>query len=274
MSHVPRNPLVAMLLGAAALIFPTSLAHAQITLAIQVEAPELVTPGGKADVVITIDRTDATLFPDSDVTAVGVELGLPAGWKAERDADSNCAVSVSDNQVVGNNATIQIQGANQTYLDPPANTICAALPAEGAVLEFFWVPDTGGGGEALPVSFPIIINARFDVPAATGGCTVQIDTVATLLYRVLNGDERSASAIDSIPADCPECVTQPADANGDGSVDPADAQLAFEAFLQFPDALAAIVPACGDFCGSGDGMDPADAQGIFNTFLQLPNPCN
>lgn len=259
---------------AAAVLACAPLAGAQVILNVSVDAPEQVTPGSTAELLITVDRADASLSPDSDVTAIGIELGLPAGWKAERDADSNCAVGITDNQVAGVNSTIQVQGANQTYVDPPANTTCVALPPEGNVLEFFWIPDTGGDGDALPVSFPLIINASIVVPNTTGGCTPQIDAVATLRYRVLNNDESISTGIDSIPENCLDCPTNGGDANGDGSVDPADAQLAFEAFLQFPAALEALVPTCGDYCGNGDGVDPADAQGIFNTFLQLPNPCN
>jgi hypothetical protein len=246
-------------------------AGAQVNLAVTVEMPDTATPGVPFDATLTIARTDASPAADSDVTAIGVELGLPSGWKLERDVDGNCAVSATDNQTPGVNSTIQVQGANQTYVDPPANTTCVALPPEGNTLEFFWLPE--GGGNALPVSFPIVVNLTLTVPEG-GDCFPQRDLAATLRYRVLNGDERVASGIDSLPAECAACATAPGDANGDGSVDPADAQLAFEAFLQFPEAIAALEPECGDFCESGNGVDPADAQGIFNAFLQLPNPCN
>lgn len=246
-------------------------AGSQVNLAVTVEMPDTATPSGTLDATIAINRTDASPAPDSDVTAIGVELGLPAGWKLERDVDGNCAVSATDNQTPGVNSTLQVQGANQTYVDPPNNTTCVALPPEGNTLEFFWLPE--GGDNALPVSFPIVVNLTLTVPEG-GTCFPQRDLAATLRYRVLNGDERVANGIDSIPAECAECPTNPGDANGDGSVDPADAQLAFEAFLQFPEALAIINVGCGDFCNAGDGVDPADAQGIFNTFLQLPNPCN
>lgn len=246
-------------------------AGSQVNLAVTVEMPDTATPGVAFDATLTIARTDASPAPDSDVTAIGVELGLPSGWKLERDVDGNCAVSATDNQTGGVNSTIQVQGANQTYVDPPANTTCVALPPEGNTLEFFWLPE--GGGNALPVSFPIVMNLTLTVPEG-GDCFPQRDLAATLRYRVLNGDERVANGIDSIPAECAECPTNPGDANGDGGVDPADAQLAFEAFLGFPDAVTQLSENCADLCETGNGVDPADAQGIFNTFLQRPNPCN
>ncbi|MFM1918447.1 MAG: Dockerin type domain [Candidatus Hydrogenedentota bacterium] len=245
-------------------------AFAQPALDITVDAPDTYTPGSTVDVTITIARTDATAADDADVTALGAEITLPSGWKVERDADANCDVAVSDNQVVGTNSTIQVKGSNQTFVDPPANTTCVAIPTTGDVLEIFWIPEDGGSGDPLPVNFPVVVSATLTVPAQSSG---QQAIDGTVKYRVLEGGEVSETGGDTLEAAAGGCLTAPGDANGDNSVDPADAQLAFEAFLQIPEALAAINPDCGDFCNTGDGVDPADAQGIFNQFLQVGNPC-
>lgn len=252
-------------------------AFAQATLDITVDAPDTYVAGGTVDVAITIDRSDATADPDSDVTAIGAEIALPTGWKLDRDADSNCAVAVVETQngVAANpvtNSTVNVKGSNQTFVDPPTNTTCVAIPTSGDTLEVFWIPEDSGGGTPLPVDFPVVLTVTLTVPNGNTGIK---NVNGTVKYRVLEGGEQTGTGGDSLDAEDPSgCVTAPGDANGDNSVDPADAQLAFEAFLQLPDALAAINPDCGDFCNTGDGVDPADAQGIFNQFLQLPNPCN
>lgn len=242
-------------------------AFAQPTLDIAVDAPAEYTPSGTVEVTITISRTDSDANPDGDVTALGAEITLPTGWKLERDADANCASTIDDNQTAGVNSTIQVKGSNQTFVDPPANTTCVAIPTTGDVLEIFWIPE--GGNDPLPVAFPVVVTATLVAANSTG----DQDIDATVKYRVLEGAEQTAAGSDTLAqGQGGGCVTAPGDANGDNSVDPADAQLAFEAFLQIPEALDAITP-CGDFCGSGDGVDPADAQGIFNQFLQVGNPC-
>jgi hypothetical protein len=65
------------------------------------------------------------------------------------------------------------------------------------------------------------------------------------------------------------------DLDGNGSVTPNDAQLAFECFLLGGNCPPAVVDAAmADFCGTGNGITPGDAQGIFNVFLGITNPCN
>lgn len=245
-------------------------------LDITVAAPDTYVAGQTVDVQISIERTDATADPDSDVTALGAEIALPTGWKLDRDPDSNCAVAVVETQngVAANpatNSTVNVKGSNQTFVDPPANTTCVAIPTSGDTLEVFWIPEDSGGGTPLPVDFPVVLTVTL---TAAGNSSGQQNINGTVKYRVLEGGEQTGTGGDSIDQEVGGCVTAPGDANGDNSVDPADAQLAFEAFLQIPEALAAINPDCGDFCNTGDGVDPADAQGIFNQFLQLPNPCN
>jgi hypothetical protein len=252
-------------------------AFAQAALDITVDAPDTYIAGSTVDVDITIDRTDASGDPDSDVTAIGAEIALPTGWKLDRDADSNCAVAVVETQngVAANpatNSTVNVKGSNQTFVDPPNNTTCVAIPTTGDTLEVFWIPEDSGGGTPLPVNFPVVLTVTLSVPNGNTGIK---NINGTVKYRVLEGGEQTGTGGDTIDAGIVDgCTTQPGDANGDNSVDPADAQLAFEAFLQIPAALAAINPDCGDFCNAGDGVDPADAQGIFNQFLQLPAPCN
>lgn len=65
------------------------------------------------------------------------------------------------------------------------------------------------------------------------------------------------------------------DLDGNGSVTPNDAQLAFQCFLAGGTCPTEVLNASlADFCGTGNGVTPGDAQGIFNLFLGLVNPCN
>lgn len=238
---------------------------AQPVLDITVDAPDTYTPGSTVDVTITIARTDVTGADDADVTALGAEITLPSGWKVSRDADANCDVAVGDNQVVGTNSTIQVKGSNQTYVDPPANTTCVAIPTTGNVLEIFWIPESGGSGDPLPVNFPVEVNATLTVPGNSAG---QQAIDGTVKYRVLEGGEVSETGGDTLEAAASGCAL-PGDVNGDNSVDPADSQAIFDFFLGRP---GAINEDCGDFC-TDSSIDPADAQGVFNAFLGRPSPC-
>lgn len=239
-------------------------AGAQVVLDITLDAPDTFAQGETVPVTITIDRTDVTAAPDSDVTAIGAEIALPSGWKLERDADANCDATISDNQVGGVNSTIQVKGSNTTFVDPPANTTCADLPLTGDTLEIFWIPESGGTGDPLPVNFPLIVNATL----TTAGCNENINIGATLRYRVGAGAEVTPAPTGGDTIDCTGevgCVVR-GDVDGNGSLSPGDAQLIFNIFLG---TGTAVNPECADFCGEGS-VTPGDAQNAFNAFLGTP----
>lgn len=247
------------------ILMASGAAFGQIALDIEVDAPDSYTGGSPVTVTFTIDRTDASGNSDSDVTALGAEIALPAGWKLERDVDANCAISIDDNQVSGTNSTIQVKGANIAFIpgsNPPA---CSPIPQTGDVLEIFWIPEDGGGQDPLPVDFPVVVTATFI--ATTCAEDQAID--ATVKYRVLAGLEQSNTGADTTSCASSGCAL-PGDATGDNSVDPGDAQAIFEFFLGIGGVDSED---CADFCTDGS-IDPGDAQGVFNQFLGVPDPCN
>jgi len=265
--------------GCCGVVLLGGAAWAEVNLQIQLETEAFYSAGTTTTVRLEIVRADVNSDPDSDVTAMGVALTLPDAWTLVRDAGNACAPALLETQNdepvdPANHPVVFVKGANVTYLDPPSNTNCAPLPGSGNVLELNWVP--GGGDVPLSLDFPVAIKLVLFVPADAPEAElcqpVEIETL--LRYRVLDGGEQTDTGGSSVDADCVVDPVSDGDLNGDNSVDPADAQLCFEVFLQIPEALDAIVnPGIGDFCGPGDGFDPADAQGIFNTYLQLPNPC-
>lgn len=225
-------------------------------------------------VKLTISRSDVSADPDSDVTAMGVAWTVPDGWTLLRDVQDDCAPAIVETQNdepvdPSQHPVVFIRGANVTYLDPPENTRCAPLPATGSVLELNWLPS--GGEVPLPFDFPVTVTLRFWAPDFEL-CTLW-ESETQVLYRVGDGGEETAGG-DGIEHECGFFSYPPGDLNGDDAVDPSDAQLCFEAFLQIPEALNRIVPTATEFCGGSDGADPGDAQGIFNAFLELPNPCD
>lgn len=238
-------------------------AFGQIVLGLTIDAPAEVDPGTQATVTFTIDRIPPGDIPaDSDVKALGAEITLPTGWKLVRDIDANCAIDIDDNQIAGTNSTIQVKGSNTGLIDP---THCAPIPATGDVLEVFWIPESGGSGDPLPVNFPVVVTANFDVPANCAG-TANFNGVVK--YRVLAGLEQTANGTDSTNCTDPGCAL-PGDVDDDGAVTPGDAQMAFDFFLG---AGQLTNPDCGDLCADGS-VNPGDAQGMFNTFLVVSPIC-
>lgn len=250
------------------------LAGAQVHLDFYWEPDGPYSDEAPAKVLLNIERADVSADPDSDVTAMGFTWTLPDGWTLARDANNNCAPAVVETHYgapinPAEHPLLFVKGANLTYLDPPTNTQCAPLPATGRVLEFNWIP--GGGENPLPLVFPLTVELKVWAPGLDF-CEV-VESDAQLRYRVGDGGEQTASGNGGdVIWDC--YPFPPGDVNSDSSVDPLDAQLCFEAFLQIPEALAIVNTYTGDFCIAGDGLDPRDAQGIFNEFLQLPDPCN
>ncbi|MBI1319425.1 MAG: hypothetical protein GC168_10835 [Candidatus Hydrogenedens sp.] len=278
-----NNKVLGSLQGVAAFTLIAVLAlagaaHAQVVLGdVTVEADAEYTPGENVNVTITIDRSDATADPDDDVTALGGELTLPTGWKLALDADNNCTPVLQsgetglDNQVANTNARVQIKRSQTTFLDPPTNSVCTPVPETGDVLEFFWLD--AQASNPLPVSFPVVLKI---VVTSTGNSTGQQQFDLQAKYRVSTGSEQTT---DAAPATTEQgvggCQTVAGDADGSGGVDPADAQLAFDAFLGVQEAVDQLNSECGNFCDPGSsGIDPADAQGIFNQFLGVQDPCN
>ena len=265
-------PVASMLAG---LMLFSGIAESQISLDVDIQpGNEFFTNGVPYTCTVLIDRVDASSAPDSEVTALGLAVTLPADWKLMRNAGDDCAVALVEMQAGApvsslSGTTAFVKGAAYTYTDPPANTTCVPLPTTGDVLEITWLP--GSAETPAPVAFPVELRLTL---APSGNECSNANAGAEVRYRVGAGGEQTATAATEIVS---ECVSDPVfngDANGDGSVDPSDAQLCFEVFLQIPEALSSFVPnGVFDFCGGSDGMDPGDAQGIFNFFLQKANPC-
>jgi hypothetical protein len=243
-------------------------AFAQVELDISVDAPDTYpAEGGTVAFTFTVERTDVNADPDSDVTAVGAEIVLPTGWKLERDIDSTCDATISDNQTVGVNSTIQVKGAdNVTPIGAPPNEVCPPIPATGDTLEVFWIPEGGGGDTPLPVAFPLEVSLTVTVPSSTTG-TQNIG--ATVKYRVLEGGEETGTGGDTIDESVVVGCTNPGDGDGNATVDVDDVQAIFDFIIAVrPD----IDDDCADFCDDSV-VDVSDVQGIFNSIIQLPNPC-
>ena len=244
-------------------------AFAQVELDISVDAPDTYpAAGGTVAFTFTVERLDVNADPDSDVTAVGAEIVLPAGWKLERDIDSTCDATITDNQTAGVNSTIQVKGAdNVTPIGAPPNEVCPPIPATGDTLEVFWIPEGGGGDTPLPVDFPLEVSLTVTVPASTEG-TQNIG--ATVKYRVLEGGEETGTGGDTIDQDqIIGCTTSLGDADGNATVDVDDVQALFDFIIQ---VRPTIEEECSDFCAD-TFVDVSDVQGIFNSIIQLPNPC-
>jgi len=258
-------------------------AYAQVVLGdVTVEADATYTPGENVNVTITIDRSDAPqVDPDDDVTALGGELTLPAGWTLALDADNDCTPVLQsgetalDNQVQNVNARVQFKRNQALFTDPPTNSVCTPVPDTGVLLEFFWLD--AQANNPLPVNFPVVL--KLVLTAAANSTGVQnLDLEAK--YRVDTGQEQTTNA-PTVEIDedvvVGGCQTVLGDANSSGTVTTADAQLVFGAALRRPASLAAINFACGKLCTAGNGNDTAvttgDAQGVFRRALNRPNPC-
>lgn len=266
--HVGARAIVAMALS---IIAATTNASAQTSLKISVDAPDEYIPGETTTLDVTISRSDGgNEIPD--LVALVASITFPDGWTVVRDPLNNCALSYEEAQggvPVNPNASAAavIVGSNATYSDPPTNTVCAPVPraSDNDVLDIVWIVQNDEN-----LTFPITLS--FDVATSSGPCS------ASYTANVNHREGASGEIVGDGGGDVTECsvIVDPVsdgDLNGDGSVDPSDAQLCFDAFLQIPEALAIVVPTATDFCGGSDGADPADAQGIFNAFLQFPNPC-
>jgi len=144
-----------------------------ITLEGVLSGPAGYTPGATYPITITFSRTDGTAASDSEVTALGGELTLPAGWSLTLNPDNECAPvpqageSRLDNQVPGVNPTVHFKQNQSLYSDPPANTQCVPVPEIGNMLELFFIEDDSES--PLPLDFPIIVKATLTVPPASSG---------------------------------------------------------------------------------------------------------
>jgi hypothetical protein len=252
-------------------------AYAQVVLGdVTVEADATYSPGENVNVTITIDRSDATADPDDDVTALGGELTLPTGWTLALEADNDCTPvlqageSALDNQVQNVNARVQFKRNQALFTDPPTNSTCTPVPDTGNLLEFFWLD--AQANNPLPVNFPVVLKLVLTSAANSTGAQ-NLDLQAK--YRVDTGEEQTTD-IDPVAIAQGEggCQTVGGDADGGGGVDTDDVQLAFDAILEIPEAVAALNADCADFCGAGNGLDTDDVQGIFNFILEIPDPCN
>jgi hypothetical protein len=261
--------LACALLGASALSAP---AFAQ-TLDLSIELPLEYTEGDTVPAVVTIDRIDTTAVPDSNVTAMGIEIDLPPGWTLARDPSNGCSSTFAEEQGGSpvnpvNNAVAVFKDAAQTYADPPSNTTCIQLPFEGFGLEFIWIPNNGGAADGLPIDFPVELT----VPLVAGPlveCGLhRIDGIVR--YRVLTGSEQTNTGIVYLnECEIIECTNPFGDANADGNLDIDDVQYLFEYVI-------AVVPSVDEFCNdvcSDTVIDVNDVQGLFNMIIQLPNPC-
>jgi hypothetical protein len=267
--HLRRLGFACALLGSMALC---SAAFAQ-ELDIWIDLPLVYTAGDTVPVVVNIERIDAESTPDSNVTAMGIELTLPTGWTLARDPNNNCASAFVEDQGgspvnPANNAVALFKDATQTYADPPNNTTCIQLPFEGFGLEFIWIPNNGGAADGLPISFPVELT----VPLVAGPlveCGLhRID--GDVRYRVLTGSEATNTGSTYLN----ECVIIECevmgDANGDGTLDIDDVQHLFEFVINVEPSLDEF---CSDVC-SDTLIDVVDVQGLFNMIIQLPNPCS
>ena len=243
-----------------------------ITLSADVDAPDNFAAGEEVEVTLTITRTDANANDDSDVTAIGGELALPAGWKLSLDADNDCdpvlqdGETTIDNQAAGVNAQVQFKRDQALFVDPPDNTECTPVPPTGDTLEFFWLD--AQVNDPLPVSFPIVLNLVLVAAASGTGSSGDQDIDLTVKYRVTTGEEVTPAPTGSDTTSGADGCALPGDADLSGGVDPADAQASFLSFL----GLATVDVDCANICDPDtSGVDPADAQGIFLQFLGLPN---
>jgi len=89
---------------------------------------------------------------------------------------------------------------------------------------------------------------------------------------VSSGSQPTPTATPTISPTATPPSSPPGDVNLDGSVTPADAQMAFDYFLGTQN-LSPLQQQKADFCSPGNGVTPGDAQGIFNAYLGLSNPC-
>jgi len=237
---------------------------------------ESYTPGGTVDVTITIGRSGVSAAPDSDIVALGAGLTLPIGWSLALDADNNCTPVLQqfetslDNQVPESNARVLFKRDPSLFFDPPTNEVCTPVPYGGNVLEFFWLD--AQTNNPLPLTFPVVLKL---VLAADVSSTGQQELSLDIKYRAAGGTgELTAADAVTLEADATGNCEIPGDADGNGLLNVDDAQLAFEAFLEYPDALSEVDASCADFCQNyGDGIDPADVQGIFFEFVLSPDPC-
>ncbi len=261
---------------ACALLGSMALCSAAIAqdLDIWIDLPLVYTAGDTVPVVVNIERIDAESTPDSNVTAMGIELNLPTGWTLARDPNNNCASAFVEelggspvNPAV--NAVAVFKDAAQTYADPPNNTTCIQLPLEGFGLEFIWIPNNGGGGEPLPINLPLQLTVPV-VAGADGECGTNSGIYGIVRYRVLTGSEETGIGGELDEECVPVCETEIGDSDSSGVVDIDDVQQLFEYVI-------AVVPSVDEFCSDvcGDGIvDIDDVQGIFNMLIQLPNPCS